>query len=87
MLSVIIDPGALGDAETFYDEIELFRDFVLDSRLRSDCDQILVPGQPEELARIDRADGFEVDPVTYEQLTTSAERAGLASKMIEDLIG
>jgi len=87
MLSVIIDPGALGDAETFYDEIELFRDFVLDSRLRSDCDQILVPGQPEELARIGRADGFEVDPVTYEQLTTSAERAGLASKMIEDLIG
>jgi len=87
MLSVIIDPGALGDAETYYDEIELFRDFVLDSRLRSDCDQILVPGQPEELARIDRADGFEVDPVTYEQLTTSAERAGLASKMIEDLIG
>jgi len=87
MLSVIIDPGALGDAETYYDEIELFRDFVLDSRLHSDCDQILVPGQPEELARIDRADGFEVDPVTYEQLTTSAERAGLASKMIEDLIG
>ncbi|MDP6862214.1 MAG: malate/lactate/ureidoglycolate dehydrogenase [Acidimicrobiales bacterium] len=87
MLSVIIDPGALGNAETFYDEIELFRDFVLDSRLRADCDQILVPGQPEELARVDRADGFEVDPVTMEQLRTSAERAGVPLEAIGDLDG
>ena len=87
MLSVIIDPGALGDAETYYDEIEMFRDFVLDSRLRSDCDQILVPGQPEELARIERADGFEVDTVTLDQLRTSADRAGLSPAVFEALVG
>ncbi len=87
MLSVIIDPGALGNAETYYDEIEMFRDFVLDSRLRSDCDQILVPGQPEELARIERADGFEVDPVTLDQLRTSADRAGLPPTVFEALVG
>ena len=87
MLSVIIDPGALGDAETYYDEIEMFRDFVLDSRLRSDCDQILVPGQPEELARIERADGFEVDTVTLDQLRTSADRAGLPPAVFEALVG
>ena len=87
MLSVIIEPGALGDAETYYDEIEMFRDFVLDSRLRSDCDQILVPGQPEELARIERADGFEVDTVTLDQLLTSADRAGLPPAVFEALVG
>lgn len=87
MLSVIIDPGALGNAETYYDEIEMFRDFVLDSRLRSDCDQILVPGQPEELARIERADGFEVDPVTLDQLRTSADRARLPPTVFEALVG
>ena len=87
MLSVIIDPAALGNAEAYYDEIELFRDFVLGSQLRSDCAQILVPGQPEELARIERADGFEVDPVTLDQLKTSAERAGLTSAVFEDLVG
>ncbi|MDP7068225.1 MAG: Ldh family oxidoreductase, partial [Acidimicrobiales bacterium] len=87
MLSVIIDPSATGDGETFFEEIELFRDFVLDSRLRSDCDEILVPGQPEQIARLDRAEGFEVDPVTIDQLRSSAARAGLASDSVEALLG
>ena len=87
MLSVIIDPGALGDAETYYDEIELFRDFVLDSRLRSDCDQILVPGQPEELARIESADGFDVATVTLDPLRTRADRAGRPPAVCEALVG
>ena len=87
MLSVIIDPAATGDTETFFDEIELFRDFVLESRLRSDCDEILVPGQPEEIARAERANGFDVDPVTVDQLRTSARRAGITDEAIGALIG
>ncbi|MEC9088653.1 MAG: malate/lactate/ureidoglycolate dehydrogenase [Actinomycetota bacterium] len=87
MLSVIIDPAATGDTETFFDEIELFRDFVLESRLRSDCDEILVPGQPEEIARAERANGFDVDPVTVDQLRTSARRAGITDEAIVALIG
>ena len=87
MLSVIIDPGATGDAETFFEEIELFRDFVLDSRLRSDCDEILVPGQPEQIARLDRAEGFEVDPVTIDQLRSSAAKAGMKSGSVDGLLG
>ena len=87
MLSIIIDPAATGEAEAFFDEIELFRDFVLESRLRSDCDQILVPGQPEQIAREERAGGFDVDPVTLEQLRASASRAGLEAEEITALIG
>lgn len=87
MLSVVIDPGATGDSESYLDEIELFREFVLGSRLRSDCDEILVPGQPEELARVARAEGFEVDPVTLDQLRSSAQRAGLADGVVRDLLG
>tara|TARA_B100000902_G_scaffold389831_1_gene437665 strand:+ start:149 stop:1174 length:1026 start_codon:yes stop_codon:yes gene_type:complete len=87
MLSVVIDPAAMGTAETYLDEIDLFREFVLESRLRSDCDQILVPGQPEELAREQRADGFDVDPVTIDQLRSSAQRAGLSDQAVDDLLG
>tara|TARA_B100001123_G_scaffold420481_1_gene526880 strand:- start:149 stop:1237 length:1089 start_codon:yes stop_codon:yes gene_type:complete len=87
MLSIIINPAATGEAERFFDEIELFREFVLDSRLRSDCDQILVPGQPEQIARTERVEGFDVDPVTMDQLRSSASRAGLAEGDIAALIG
>tara|TARA_B100000579_G_scaffold436685_1_gene463437 strand:- start:508 stop:1533 length:1026 start_codon:yes stop_codon:yes gene_type:complete len=87
MLSVVIDPGAMGNAEAYLDEIEAFRDFVLESKLRSDCDQILVPGQPEDLAREQRAEGFEVDPVTVDQLRNSAQRAGLSEGDVRELLG
>lgn len=86
MLSVIIDPGAVGDAQSYLDEIDLFRDYILDSNLRADCDQILVPGQPEQMARLERANGFEVDPVTLEQLRKSAEKAAVAEEEIAALL-
>ena len=86
MLSVVLDPGALGDAESYLDEIEQFRDFVLNSPLRSDCDRVLVPGQPEDLAREQRAEGFEVDPVTINQLRNSGQRAGMSEADVDLLL-
>ena len=86
MLSVIIDPAATGDTETYLDDIEQYRDFILESRLRSDVDRILVPGQPEEIARAERAGGFEIDSVTFAQLTKCAERAGLSQADIGVLL-
>jgi uncharacterized oxidoreductase len=87
MLSVVIDPGAMGNAEAYLDEIEAFRDFVLESKLRADCDQILVPGQPEDLAREQRAEGFEVDQVTVDQLRNSAQRAGVSESAVREMFG
>jgi uncharacterized oxidoreductase len=86
MLSFIIDPDAVGEAETFLGEIERFREYLLESRLRADCDELLVPGQPEQRARSDRASGFEIDAVTLKQLKACAIRAGMAAADVEALL-
>ena len=43
----------------------------------------IVPGQPEALARVARAEGFEVDPATMGELRASAQRAGVADAVID----
>ena len=86
MLSVLIDPAAIGDAGSYCDEIDRFRDYLLESRLRSDCDEILVPGQPEQRARLARADGFEIDAVTLKQLENCAARAGVKESDIAQML-
>jgi LDH2 family malate/lactate/ureidoglycolate dehydrogenase len=48
---------------------------------------MFVPGQPEEIARLDRAEGFEIDAVTLQQLRTCAARAGISENEIAEMLG
>lgn len=87
MLSVIIDPASVGQAEAFFDEIDRYREYLLESRLRADCEEMFVPGQPEQIARHDRAEGFEIDTVTLQQLRTCAARVGVTESEITEMLG
>ncbi len=75
MLSIIIDQGAFGSDDSFYDEVRQFIDFVKSSRTVSEDGEILVPGEMEQRTKTRRsAEGIELDDTTWGQIcATCAE--------------
>lgn len=76
MLTIAIDPDALGTAGGFLAEAEAYLSWVRASPVRDGFSEVLTPGQPEERARLERADGIDVDDATHGQLLTAAAHAG-----------
>src|SRR6516165_1984826 len=54
MLSMIIDPAAMGGVAPFEDEVETFITWVKSARPQDGVAEVLVPGEPERLHRADR---------------------------------
>jgi hydroxycarboxylate dehydrogenase B len=51
MLSVIIDPAAMGSTELFEDEVETFIKWVKSARPQAGVAEVLAPGEPERARR------------------------------------
>lgn len=83
MLSIVIDVEAAHDRGAVLDEAEAYLNFVSSSPVREGSDAVLMPGQPEQMARAARAGGFEVDDTTHAQLRACAEKAGLDAAAID----
>ena len=66
MLSVIIDPAALGERNAIAAEVEALKRWVKDSPPAPGVDEVLVPGEPERRNRAERlANGIPVDDGTW----------------------
>jgi LDH2 family malate/lactate/ureidoglycolate dehydrogenase len=87
MLSLIIDPSATGEYSAFSDEVEKYLAYIAETKPRSDTKEVLLPGQPEVRARIVRAQGFDVDAVTVDQLSAAALAAGIDEATTQALLG
>jgi len=88
MLSVIIDPAALGDAAAFRAEVEAITDHVTASPPAPGVERVLVPGDPERIARADReANGVPVDDETLRQVIAAGETVGLDAGAARQIIG
>jgi len=83
MLSVIINPDATNTSAAVFSEAEAYLDYVVASPLREGSEAVLLPGQPEQIARLARAEGFEVDATTIAQLRSAAEAAGLTRDVVD----
>jgi uncharacterized oxidoreductase len=78
MLAILIDPDIFGGADAFFEEMRGYLDWVRSSPPAPGRDAVLIPGEPERLARAERnANGIPVDPGTWAQLEETAELAGL----------
>jgi uncharacterized oxidoreductase len=77
MLTIAIDPAAVGDAESFRREAKAFLDYAVTARLREGFDEILLPGQPEQRSRVARTAGIPVDDHTVSLLVAAAESVGV----------
>jgi len=76
MLSIIIDPAAVGDPSDLARDANGFFDYVRESALREGSDEVLIPGEPESLARASRAGAVPVDDNTVGELNSAAKAAG-----------
>ena len=87
MLSIVIDPDALGGRDALIDEAEAFLEYVRASRPRVGFDEVLLPGEPEARMRAARADGVPIDGGTLAELQSAAATAGLDQHHIDRLLG
>jgi uncharacterized oxidoreductase len=68
-------------------EIDGFVDFVKASPAANAAEPVLVPGDPERLARARRErEGIDVDATTWEELLQAAEKVGLTRAAAQALI-
>jgi uncharacterized oxidoreductase len=88
MLSVIIEPGALGDAASFEREAHAFVDWVKASPPREGFDAVLVAGEPEAALRARRlAEGLPVDETTWREILAAAGRLGVDAAAVSRTAG
>jgi uncharacterized oxidoreductase len=75
MLSVLIDPAALGPIERFEAEALAFVDSLRAAPPRAGFARVLLAGDPERTSRAQRErDGVPVDATTWQQILRAAER-------------
>lgn len=79
MLSVVLDPGALGAAGGFEADIERLSRWVRGARRADPDTPVLLPGEPERRHRMERLrDGILLDDETLRQLNEAAAAHGVA---------
>lgn len=77
MFSVIVDPGALGEAQAYYREVEAMTRWVKASP-PAGSDPVMVPGDPERRSKVLRlAKGIPLDVGTWQAVANAAAVVGV----------
>jgi uncharacterized oxidoreductase len=88
MLTILLDPHRLADANVFSDEMKSFLDWVKASPAQADADPVRVAGEPEREARAKRMqEGIPVDSNTWQELLDTAAKLGLDPARVNQLAG
>jgi uncharacterized oxidoreductase len=88
MLSVLIDPAALGDDAAFEREAEAFVQSLLGAPAREGFERVLIAGDPERANRARRsAEGVPVDATTWQQILGAAAGLGVEPQRVERAAG
>jgi uncharacterized oxidoreductase len=78
MLSIVIDPDALGGREAFEAEAEAMLAYILSTQPAEGVDRVRLPGDPERESLARRsADGVPIDDNTWAQIREAAASVGL----------
>jgi uncharacterized oxidoreductase len=87
MLSVVIDPDALGGREQLWREGAALIAYLKSARPRDGFAEVLLPGEPEQRRRRQRqALGIEVDERSWADILAAARAAGVTDQQIAALI-
>jgi len=88
MLSVIVDPAALGGSAAFEREAQAFVDSLLGAPPRPGFDQVQIAGDPEREQRARRsARGLPVDATTWQQILDAAASLGVDRRSVQCAAG
>jgi len=86
MLSVIIDPDAVGERGALEHEVTALLEWVKASPPRAGFDEVLLPGEPERRRRAERlAGGIGIDEQSWREIRTAALAAGLSEADVDGL--
>jgi uncharacterized oxidoreductase len=87
MLAILIDPARLAGIDWFRREVEGFVAYVKASPPAHPGAPVLVPGDPERIAREERArTGIYVDATTWGEILEAGEKVGLSRAEAERLV-
>jgi uncharacterized oxidoreductase len=87
MLSVVIDPDALGGRQQVSDEAALMVAYIKSAKVREGFDEVLVPGEPERRRRAERlAAGVDVDERTWAEILAAARDVGVSDGEIDAIL-
>ena len=88
MLSIIIDPAAVGDLQSFDEEVTAMIDYIYASTPADGTEKVLIPGDPEQITKAAReANGVDIDDNSWRDVLRSGEAAGLTAEAMSALIG
>jgi hydroxycarboxylate dehydrogenase B len=83
MLSIVLDPAALGDVDFFRSELDEITRYVKSSAPAEGVEAVMVPGDPERKQRAARgADGIAIDATTWQEILAAAESVGVMASEI-----
>ena len=87
MLSVILDPSAIGDLAAYDAEVTAMIDYIYASEAADGVEKVLIPGDPERQSLAARSrDGIDIDENSWQDITNAATAAGLSEKEISALV-
>jgi hydroxycarboxylate dehydrogenase B len=77
MLTVLIDPRALGTQTVFDHEATAFIEWLKASPVQSGFDAVQIAGEPERAARADREiHGIQIDATTWQEIVDAGRKVG-----------
>jgi uncharacterized oxidoreductase len=86
MLSIIIDPSAVGDLQAFDAEVSAMVDYIYSSKPADGIEKVLIPGDPEKNTKAARsANGIDIDENSWKDVLHSGEAAGLDLELMKNI--
>ncbi len=83
MLSIYLTPGQFVDPDMFAEEARRYTEYFKSAKPAKGVDEVLVPGEPEELRRAERlAGGIEISDDGWEAIADTARKLGVDEAMI-----
>ena len=87
MFTILVDPARLAGIDWFRRELDGFIDYVKASPPADAREPVLVPGEPERIARARYGQaGIDVDATTWAEILEAGEKMGLAPSRAEALV-
>jgi len=87
MLSIILDPGAVGDLAAYDAEVTAMIDYIYASEAAEGVEKVLIPGDPERQSFAARStNGIDIDDNSWQDITSAANAAGLSADDLNALL-
>jgi uncharacterized oxidoreductase len=87
MLSIILDPSAVGDLAAYDAEVTAMIDYIYASKAAEGVEKVLIPGDPERQSLAARStNGIDIDDNSWQDITNAANAAGLSTDDIKALL-